>query len=226
MPALFAIPPELYHMPGFYDPFSAISHLVGVVAFLVLGAILLWRGRGSRVRLFYLGVYAFSCVFLFTMSMCFHMMVVGGTARRVMERLDHSAIFILIAGTFTPAYGILYTGWRRWAPLLFVWTCAITGITLEAIFFDNLPETLGLSIYLGLGWFGAFSTYFLARRFGLPFVKPLIWGGLAYTVGAVMEHFGWFVIVPGVVHAHELFHLFVLLGAGFHWWFVWEIADG
>ena len=111
-------PLELYHLPGFHEPFSAISHLFGALLFLALGVPLLLRGRGSFARVFYLGVYTFSCVLLFSMSGVYHMMVRGGTAHRVIERLDHGAIFILIAGTFTPAHGILFRGWLRWGPLV------------------------------------------------------------------------------------------------------------
>src|SRR5262249_24159331 len=97
---------ELYHLPGFHEPFSAISHLLGAVVFFLLGLLLLQRGRGNRTRLIYLSVFVASYVFLFSMSGVYHMMVRGGTAHRVMERLDHGAIFVLIAGTFTPAHGL------------------------------------------------------------------------------------------------------------------------
>ena len=219
-------PLDLYHLPGFHDPFSAISHLLGAVAFIPLGYLLLRRGRGDRTRMIYLSIYAAACVFLFSMSAVYHMMVREGIARNVMGRLDHCAIFVLIAGPFTPCYGILEHGWRRWAPLLFVWTVAITGITLKATLYTNIPEWLGLSLYLGLGWFGGISAIVLCRRYGLAFIEPLLFGGLAYSIGAVLDYFKWPILVPGIVHTHELFHLFVLVGAGFHYWFVWEIATG
>jgi channel protein (hemolysin III family) len=217
---------ELYHLPGFHEPFSAISHLLGAVLFCVLGLVLLQRGRGNSARLVFLGIFAGSCVLLFSMSGVYHMMVRGGTARQIMERLDHGAIFILIAGTFTPTHGLLFRGWLRWGPLLLIWAAALTGITLKTIFFDDLAEWLGLSFYLTLGWFGAVSAVLLARRYGFGFLRPLLFGGLAYTIGGVMEFFGWLVVIPRVVHAHELFHLAVLLGAFFHWRFVWQIANG
>ena len=106
--------PPLYHLPGFHEPFSAISHLFGAGLFLVLGFLLLRRGWGDTARLIFLGVYAVSCVLLLSMSAVFHMVVRGGPAHRVMERLDHGAIFILIAGTFTPGHGLLFRGPLRW----------------------------------------------------------------------------------------------------------------
>jgi channel protein (hemolysin III family) len=220
------ISPGLYNLPGFQDPCSSISHLWGAVVFLILGCLLLRRGRGDRGRLIYLGVYAFSCVLLLSMSGVYHMMDRGGMPRRVMERLDHGAIFVLIAGTFTPAHGLLLRGRLRWAPLAFVWVAAITGITLKTIFFNDMAEWLGLSLYLAMGWFGAFSGALLAWHYGFTFIKPMLYGGLAYSVGGVLEYCRWPVVVPRVVHPHEIFHLAVLAGALFHFVFVWRFATG
>ena len=216
---------ELYHLPGFSEPFSAISHLLGAVAFLILGFMLLRRGRGDRARLIHLGIYAGSCVLLMSMSGVFHMMVRGGAANMVMERLDHGAIFVLIAGTFTPTLGILFRGWLRWGQLILIWAAAITGITLKTIFFDDMVEWLGLSFYLTLGWFGGFSAALLARRFGFAFIKPLLWGGLAYSIGGVADYTRWPTVIPRVVGGHEVLHVAVIVGAVFHWLFIWQFAD-
>jgi len=221
---LLAQIPELYPLPGFQDPFSAISHLVGIVIFAVLGVLLLFRGRGERLRMGFLTVYVVSCVFLMSMSTVYHMLARGGAARSVLERLDHCAIFVLIAGTSTPGYGILFRGWQRWLPLSFVWICAITGLTLKTIFFENFPEVIGLSLYIALGWVGGLSAILLGRRRGWTFVEPLVFGGIAYTIGGVCEFFGLGYLIPGVVHPHEVFHILVLVGALLHYWFVWEIA--
>src|SRR5688572_381784 len=106
--------PKIHPLPGFYEPFSAITHLCGAAAFLVLGFLLVRRGRGDPARLGFLSVYAGSGVLLFLMSAGYHMAIPGGTAQRVMERLDHAAIFLLIAGSFTPLHGLLFHGWLRW----------------------------------------------------------------------------------------------------------------
>src|SRR5437660_11683735 len=103
--------PDLYHLPCCHEPFSAISHLGGAVIFVALGAALLWRCRSNGTRLAFLGVFAVACVLQFSLSGVFHMLVRGGIAQRVFERLDHGAIFVLIAATFTPAHGLLFHGW-------------------------------------------------------------------------------------------------------------------
>ena len=215
---------ELYHLPGFYEPFNAISHLLATALFVFLGAKLLRRGGGSRTRMMFLAIYSTACVFLFSMSTVFHMMVRDGTAGRVMERLDHGAIFVLIAGTFTAAHGIIFGGWFRWVPLVVVWCVTAGCITLKIVFFESVPEWVGFSMYLGLSWGVAFSVFHVIRRYGLAYLAPLFYGGIAYSLGAFLEYMRWWVVVPGMVHAHEIWHIMVLAGALLHWRFVWMVA--
>jgi channel protein (hemolysin III family) len=199
---------------------------VGAGVFTCLGARLLCRGRGNPARLISLGVYAFSTVLLLSMSGVYHLLTPGTGGHAVLQRLDHDAIFVLIAGTFTPLHVILFRGLWRWAPLLFIWTAAVTGVTLKSIFFNDMPLWLGLLLYLGMGWFGAVSGVVLWSRHGWAFIRPMVWGGVAYSVGAVLEFLKWPTLIPGVVGPHELFHVAVLIGAGLHWRFVSEFACG
>jgi channel protein (hemolysin III family) len=205
----------LHAIPGFREPFSSLTHLLAVPLFAALAIPLLRRGRGNRVRV----------VLLLSMSGVFHLLRHETAGREVLRRLDNGAVFVLIAGTFTPAHAILFQGPERWLPLLVIWAAAITGITLRAVFGD-LPEAVGLTFYLGLGWAGTISAAMIWQHYGLGLVRPLFWGGLAYTAGAVLEFFRWPNLVPDVVGPHEVFHLLVLLGLGFHWRFVWELAPG
>ena len=217
---------EVYHLPGFYEPFGSMSHLFGTLLFAALGVVLMQRGRGNFARMVSLGIYAFSCVFLMSMSGVYHMMVRGGAASEVMARLDHSAIFVLIAGTFTPTNIILFCGWKRWAPLLFIWSAAITGLTLKVIFFHDVPEWFGLSLYLLLGWFGAVSAAFIVQQYGWWIIKPLAVGALAYTIGGLVEFVSWPTLVPRVIEGHEAWHIAVLIGAIYHWKFIAQFAAG
>jgi channel protein (hemolysin III family) len=90
------------------------------------------------------------------------------------------------------------------------------SITLQTIFFDLGTEGLGVTLYLGYGWVGLYSRTLIARRHGLRFIRPLVWGATAYTVGAILEFLRWRRLLAGVVRPHELFHLFVLAGIGCH----------
>lgn len=208
---------------GFSDPVSSLTHLTGAVVFAVMGALLIARGRGSALRVIALAVYVVGVVFALAMSGVFHLLEPGGLARTVLRRLDHAGIFFLIAATYTPIHVIQFRGLMRWGVLGFVWTCAITGIVFKAVFFDHIPEWVGLTLYLGLGWVGIVSLFSLRRSYGWPPLAPLVWGALAYTAGAVLEFARWPVPIPGFVGPHELFHLFVLAGVSWHFVYIWRL---
>jgi channel protein (hemolysin III family) len=220
------MPPDLYRFSGFYDPFSALSHLLGAAVFVVLGCLLLRRARGDAARLMFLGIYVCSCVLLLLMSGMYHMTKPGSALHEVMLRMDHGAIFVLIAGTFTPTHGLLFRGWLRWGPLALVWCAAAAGVALKAALFDQFAEWLSLSFYGALGWLGAAAGLILWRRYGFAFIRPLLLGGVAYSVGAVADFMRSPVLIAGVVQSHEVFHVAVLLGALLHWRFIWQFADG
>jgi channel protein (hemolysin III family) len=207
-------------IPGFSEPFSAISHLLAAGIFLIVGITLLVRGHESAGKSLAFLLYVFAVVFALSMSGVFHLLAPNSVAKAVFQRLDHAAIFFLIAATYTPVHLIVFRGMMRWGVLLIVWAVAITGIVLKSIFFVAIPEWLGLSLYLSLGWFGIFSTYHLFRRFGFNFIKPIVYGALAYTCGGVMEFLRIPILIPEVIGPHELFHVLVLLGISMHWLFI------
>lgn len=216
---------QIIPVTGFSEPFSSILHLLAAAVFFVLGIFLMRRGRGHAGHVFALGVFSFSIVFLLSMSGVFHLLEPGGTSRAVLQRLDHAGIFFLIAGTFTPIHGLLFTRSLRWGILFLIWTIAITGIVLKSIYFNEIAEWIGLSIYLGMGWIGALTAILLYRRFNLRFIKYLLLGSVAYTVGAICEFLRYPVLVEGVIGPHEIFHVFIILGISFHFTFVFQFAN-
>jgi len=221
--------PAIYAIPGFSEPVSCLSHLLGAGLFAVLGVVLVWRDRRnietrSWGRTISLAVFALGSVFLLAMSGVYHLLSPGGAARVVLQRLDHAAIFALIAATFTPPHAILFRGVGRWGTLLLMWAMVATLIPIKTVFFDDVPQWLGLVFYLGLGWVGLLSGAVLWRRYGFVFVRPLVAGGLAYTVGAVIDYTGEPTIIPGVIGPHELFHFAVLAGIALHWRFINRVA--
>jgi len=213
---------EIIPIPGFFQPFSSLSHLLGAVVFAGFSLPLLLRGRGSRLRLTSLAIYCLGTVVRGT----YHLLDPAGAARPVVRRLDHAAIFVLIACSFTPSLIILFRGKARWGILLFVWLYAIFAIVLKMAYFDQISSHQGLILYLLMGGIGIFPCILISQRHGWSFLKPILWGGLAYALGGTLESFQWPVLVPGVIQWHEVFHVAVLLGLGFHWAFVFTIADG
>ncbi|MGH8528259.1 MAG: PAQR family membrane homeostasis protein TrhA [Nevskiales bacterium] len=217
---------NIISIPGFSEPFSAMSHLFATAPFTVWGIALLVRAGGGARRWFWLLIFVLATLTMLSLSGVYHLLNIGGTARVVLQRLDHAAIFFLIAGTFTAAHGILFRGIWRWGFLLLIWGLSILSITLKSVFFDDLSPGIGLGMYLGLGWLGAVSGTALIRRYGLYFARWLIWGALAYSAGAVAEYLQTPVLISGVLGPHEIFHLAVLFGLFCHWLFIWQFADG
>lgn len=216
---------DVYPIPGFREPVSCFTHLLAAFVFAILSVYLLRRGRGSWGRTASLAVMAFSTLFLLSMSAVYHLLG-PGTGRYVMKQLDIAGVFALIAGTVTPIHAILFRGFNRWAPLLLAWSAAATGITLRTIYSESLAPGVGTAIFVLLGWGGLISCVLLWRRYGFSFVEPLLWGGVAYTVGAIALILNWPILIPHVVGAHELWHVAVLVGLGLHWKFVFQFAHG
>lgn len=210
---------------GFHEPFSSISHLLGAVMAFVSSIYLIRKGRGNGARITSLVIFSFSVIFLYSMSGVYHLLDKGGGAREVLQRLDYAGIWVLIAGTFTPIHIVLFRKAWRWAILLLVWLIAITGLTLQVVFFHDFPEWLTLTLFLGLGWMGALTGYKFRTSFHGESLLFLILGGLAYSAGAVIDFIQVPILWPHVIHAHELFHVFVILGTFFHWCFIYQWAD-
>ncbi len=212
-------------IPGFSEPFSSISHLLAATLFSFVGLVLLLRSRGHHGRFYSIGIFIFTVVLLLSMSGIFHLLEPGGEPRSILRRLDHAAIFTLIAGTFTPIHVMLFSGWRRWSVLLVIWLLAIAGISVKTIYFSVLPEWLGLTFYLSMGWVGALSAMLIFHLHGGRYLVPLIAGAVAYSVGAILDFLRMPTLVEGVVGPHELFHVFVVFGIGFHWLLIARIAE-
>ena len=217
---------EILPIPGFSDPFSSIVHLVGAVLFLLLCPRLIAAGKQSVGRLIALASFGLSAPLLLATSGVYHALPAGSDDRVLFQRLDHAAIFLLIAGTFTAGHAILFRGKWRGGPITMIWVIAAAGVVLKVFFFEHVSEGVGLIFYLGMGWIGVISGYRVWHLYGPPLFWPLAYGGLAYTAGAILEFCRWPTLVPGVVGPHELFHVCVLLGVGFHWLYVIRFADG
>ncbi len=215
---------DIYAIPGFREPVSSFTHLLAIPVFLILGWLLVRRAGNCWTGKISLSVLVITSVFLLAMSGVYHLLW-AGAAKDTLLHLDVAAVFALIAGTATPVHAILFRGVNRWAPLVFVWGVSITGIVLRTVLGEGFPPSARTVLFLGLGWCGLFSCVLLWRRYGYRFVEPLVFGGLAYSVGALIVIFHWPVILPGIIVAHELWHLAVLVGLGFHWRFVFQFAS-
>ena len=212
---------ETISLPGFSEPVSSWTHLFGAGMLGGLGMWLLSRVWGTgRARFASFTVFVLGGVFLFSMSGTYHLLEPGGVPRMVLRRLDHAAIFVLIAATFTPVLVDGFRGMLRSGLLTGVWLAALMGIVLKTIWFEDIPEGVGLGLYFGLGWFGLVTGGLAAMKFGIRALLPMLYGGIAYTVGAIFDFMLWPVVIDGVIGPHEVFHFFVLAGVLFHFGFL------
>jgi hemolysin III len=209
---------------GFAEPVASLAHY-GAVPLALMAAPGLIRSAGRcPVRRSVMVLFVAAVVFLFAASGTFHMLERGSTAREIARRVDHAAIWMLIAATLTAIHAFASRDRGRWFIIAMIWVAALTGLVLKAMFVDGLPDGLWLALYMGLGWFGTVAMVKIARVHGWSSVRLLAWGGLVYTVGAGLDLAKIPVIVPGWVGPHELFHVAVMLGVLIHWRYVQELA--
>ncbi len=218
--------PAIYPIPGFNEPFSSISHLIGAGVFVVLGAMLLLRGRGDRLRTVSLTIYVVSALFLFLASGLYHLVERDTAIHAMVKRFDFAAIFVFIAATFTLPHIVLFRGAMRWTPIVLIWAIAAVGLMVRSVLAIDLNAGASVGVYLAMGWVGLFSAGVVWKQYGVDLVRPLFAGALFYTVGALIHYACWPTLVVGVIGPHEVWHLAVLFGAICHWTFIYQFAAG
>lgn len=205
------------------EPLSTWTHLAGLLL-AIPGLILLWRrGAGDHAKQLSLLVYGLTLFFCYAASTLYHDVRLPATRIAAFARLDGVGILALIAGTYTPlAWCLMKGSWRRWT-LAVVWGVATTATMLIATG-RHFSPVLANALYLGLGW-GAVACYSeIAKVVPHRALLPIVAGGLFYSVGAVLNFLHWPVLVPGILGAHELFHLFVLAGSAAHYQFILRVV--
>jgi channel protein (hemolysin III family) len=201
-----------------------LSHLTAAAVGVVGAVPLVRHGRGGRGRFASVLVYAISVVAMLTISGTYHSLKGGGSARHTWRRLDYSAIWLLIAGTFTAIHGVMHKGrWRSWM-LVAIWTLAAACCLLQAFRFELFSGPAGLLLYLGLGWVGLLSIIKVGRQLGFLTVWPLWGAGIVYSVGAILESSHRPTLIAGFIGPHEVFHLAVITGIALHWMFIRQVV--
>lgn len=205
---------------GFENPISSWTHLLGALGVSVLLMLLFLKGGTGRRYPAPILIYGISCIFLLSMSGVYHLLPLGTSARYVLRILDHAGIFLLIAGTLIAVHLVLFSGLMKWGVITVASTIAALGITFGSIYFDRLPTYMTHSVYLAFGWLGMVSIIGIWRLKGTLSIRYLALGGIAYTIGAVLDWMEYPVLFPGYFGAHEVFHIAVILGVLFHWMFL------
>jgi hemolysin III len=197
------------------EPFNGLSHLGGAVTALFGQIALLVEGWQGTARMISVAVYGLSLIAMFSASAAYHMAKVKPKALETLRKLDHAAIFLLIAGTYTPFCLIAFTGFFRWGLLALIWAIALVGILIK-VFYVGAPRWLNAGMYVLMGWLCIIAAPQMPSVLPVTVLTWLIVGGVVYTLGAVVYATKMFNFAPGKFGFHEVWHIFVLLGALAH----------
>jgi hemolysin III len=205
------------------EPVNSITHGIGALLSLVALILLLFKAvyYGSMNHIIALSMFGLSMVLLYTSSYLFHALHVKEKTLLLLQKLDHSMIYVLIAGTYTPICLIVLEGSWRWGVFATIWTLALIGI-IKKIFWLNSPRWLSTSFYLGLSWLGVIIFPVLLEKLPFAFMAWILIGGFAYTFGAFIYVLRKPNPLPGIFGSHEIWHLFVMSGTFCHFWAIYQ----
>ena len=194
---------------------NSLSHGIGFIAALAAAPVLIasTAQRGGALNVLGAAVFATTMVLLYCASTFYHA-VPQERAKALLRKLDHGAIYLLIAGTYTPFTLGALNGPLGWALLGTVWSLAAVGVTLKA--FDRIEHPLAsLGLYLLMGWMFVAAAELLLERVPPPGLLLLVGGGAAYMAGIAF-----FATDSRIRYGHFIWHLFVLAGTGCHFFAV------
>jgi len=195
--------------------FRGVSHQYAFFASLITGAVLVLVAP-TRKATTAAAIYAASVSGLFGASALYHRVMWRPATRRWMRRLDHSMIFVLIAGTYTPFALLVLHGVLSNVVLGIVWGGALAGMVLKLLWVDA-PKWLMAGIYLALGWVGVATVPQMLSRAGVGAVTLLFVGGALYSAGAIVYALRRPDPRPASFGYHEIFHVLVIAAAAAHY---------
>ena len=205
---------------------NALTHLVGAILSLSAVAVLVTLAAiaGKWLHLIGFAVYGTTLFLSFLASTMLHFFLLFGRYKRVFGILDHCAIYLLIAGTYTPFCLTLFAGATGWVLFGVIWSLAIFWIVLKSVFFVRMPTMLSNLSYLSMGWLVVFFFSPIASYLGIGAVLLMLLGGLCYSVGVLVFASGRPNPFPPYFGTHEIWHLAVLAGsAAFFFVMLWYV---
>ena len=192
---------------------NAITHGIGVILGIVFLLLLLLRKStaDAPLRIVAYAIYGGCFIFLFLASTIYHAIPIP-KARAVLRIFDHVAIYLFIAGSFTPPILLVLHGRVQRILLVVIWSIAIAGTIFKAITFRHYDQLklVSVLIYIGMGWLGMFLVKPLVSQRPLPLMILILIGGVLYTIGTI------FYSNKSLKYHHVIWHLFVLAAAIVH----------
>jgi hemolysin III len=203
------------------EPVNTLTHLSGALLSVVALVLMILKGVGNESRMQIVSgvIFGLSLIGLYVASTVYHWVPSSERLNGILRRIDHSMIYVLIAGTYTPVCLLDLKGVLGWSLFGTIWTLAIIGIIMKIVWL-HAPRWLYTAFYLILGWMAIFFIVPLYKA--LPF-QGFIWlvvGGLMYSVGAVIYGTKSKRIRIFVFGFHEIFHMFILAGSFAHFMMV------
>jgi hemolysin III len=198
------------------EPFSGLSHLLGAIMALVALPYMLMNLPEVKTGTYiasYL-VFGISMFLMFFSSAVYHLMEISEGGIRALKRIDHMAIYVMIAGSYTPYCLLGLDGNQSWIMFGIIWGIAALGI-LKKIFWLHAPRWFSTLLYLAMGWISLFVYEPLSESLSEGAIDWLLYGGICYSLGAVVYATKW----PSLhtkFDFHDLWHIFVLAGAACH----------
>lgn len=205
------------------EPVNSLTHWAGALLALIGLIALLIVGWSTPAKIISLAIYGISLIFLFSASATYHMVQVKDKALEVFRKIDHAAIYVLIAGTYTPFCVNAFDGFWKWGMLSIIWSLALIGIIVK-IFIIRAPRWLNAGIYIVMGWLSVTAVGEMLSALPAWVLVWMLIGGITYTLGAVVYVTKIFNFKPGVFGFHEVWHIFVLLAALAHFIAVMGVA--
>jgi len=193
---------------GFLHGTAAVFSFAGMI---VLAA----RTAGDLPRMLTMLVFGVSMVALYTTSSLYHSVPWKERWKKRMQRFDHSMIFLLVAGTYTPISFNVLTGPWKWITLGVVWGMAVFGI-VQKMLFPKVRNWLSFTLYMVMGWFAVIPVKELFDRLPLEAMVLLIVGGASYSVGMILLIAKRPQLFPRIFSYHEVFHILVITGTLLH----------
>jgi hemolysin III len=197
------------------EPVNGLTHLFAAVAASVGLVALAYLAKDDPAKLASLIIYGSTLVLMFSASAAYHLIRAGPRITLLLRKLDHSAIYLLIAGTYTPICLHYFTGFWRLGFLAVIWSLGLAGIAAKSVVI-RAPRWITAGIYLLMGWLSVAAVGEIIAAMPAGALAWLLAGGVFYTGGAVIYILKKPDPVPGAFGFHEIWHIFVILGAFSH----------
>ncbi len=205
------------------EPINALTHLLALIIIFPTTIFLMYDAFkiGSFRYFFATFIFSLSINLLYLASGIYHLVNGKVETIKLLKKIDHMMIFMLIAGTYTPICVIKVNTHFAYTILTIVWIIAIIGIFLK-IFWINAPRWFSTSIYVIMGWISVFAAVPVINTFSIDGILWLAGGGILYTIGAVIYATKYPKINFKYLGFHEIFHLFVIGGSFCHIYFIFN----